>query len=1379
MPIPPVGALLRGLTCAMPERASARGSVADRPSSGILLEVADGFGSHAGKIRDAVLFGDIAGQYLGYVVGRQLAFRNLSTSEVGFAVESGDIQVISACAASRDRSFLALCRTNSFKSSISIYELGANATNRPVQILEELQGRDGPVGTLTAVAFSSATMASGRAEDPNSRLCVASAGHYAQIVVLEWRLNEVLGRYMLTEPLTRIAFSTLDSDIVSGSGSNTFELWALKDWPPSETSEEKLESKDMIVLQRVEELNEYCSTFMDHTWLQQANGALALCSHEGAVEIISSGLDVEDVDGRAHHVDPVPYFICHIQCPFGKRRAGLPATEIRAFTHGFVVAGADSCISVWRLSQEGDRDADDMLSGPSYEHDCTACLALGAGSPVVALDLVGGRDEVHAAVGFQNAYITHFRLSLLRSGEVEPAAPVEDLPLVGGGAHAGPVTSLDMAVQRPIVVSACSQDGTIRVWDYQAGRCDICWQASEELTSLALHPFGFLLAVSFSDRIRLMEILSKDLKLFSDINIKNIHLLRFSNGGHILAAAQAKLIIIFSTRTLKKIATLRGHPREVASMAFDPLDKTLVSVGEDGKVCEWSTENWSSINEYGVHGDAVAVATAGAGQVWAGVADQESAAFRSFRNGVYQEKEDFVLHASEHVISMDLHSRPSEVSILAGDCNGNLLAFCSLTGVLRTARLGLHDGGITAIRISTDGHTVATAGKDGCVFVLNADGFSDTELAANRRQPMEVVMINRGDIQLRQDEINELSVQISKLKTQLEENAARLQGELRARVEEARRKDQATIQSLRSQYEELQQASTVKERDSLRKMKITEALHVSSADDQEKAYDKRMRADADNYVALQAELREMEAKFEQNRQQARSDLEQQDQKQEKATQQRLNEKDSKIQTLKDLIAFTQKRFDAMLDQEGMEQALEISEIKKKNQEELEQQHLVEYKLKKDQDMLVRGLDMMEKDRDRIIIEQREAGVSINNLRSEAEIMKREVHSLKVERKERESTLRDKEMEIGTHKVKVQTLKKFKQVLDFRLREVTDSLKPKEDMIAQLHVQLAALEEEFEKQLEIQSQMESVLETKCQQVADLSAEVEKQKELIRQRERTIFRFSADLHELATGGEDTRNWHIGMKKIWRDHVNPEIFNKDEEQSRPIQELGRQIQVMERKANMLAQRGKNGEATAKADIIHKTQENSLLIHELEELRIEKKALVTKVKELELQIRLHVQSAKEKEKATQALAGQSEPAPVTASTETKSVKQALCDLFDEAPECHKNPMKGTQRKGQPAAPTQSSQRSQHKSQEEIRAKKRFLKQVERSKMKLVEQRMRQQLVPTELESMQHRKSHGERSLSDPPSEPSCSSQPVGPALAVVRFGSRFTPGSSVDSLP
>ncbi|CAK9040854.1 unnamed protein product [Durusdinium trenchii] len=1369
----------------MPERTAAgdKGAAADRASSGILLEVAHGFGSHAGKIRDALLFGDIAGQYLAHVVGRQLVFRNLLGGEVGFAAEKGDIQVITACAASRDRSFLAVCRSAMERCSISIYELGPHATNRPVQTLEELHGRDGPVGPLSAVAFSSASIASGVAEDSNCRLCVSSTGHYAQIIVLDWRLNEVIGRFMIEEPLTRIAFSTLDSDIISGTGPNTFELWLLKDFTSSPEESEKLESKEMITLQPVEELvDHFAATFMDHAWLQPANGALAICTEQGAVDIISSGLDVEDVEARAHaDVDPVPYFVCHIECPFGQVLAGLPASCIQSFAGGFVVAGAQSHIAVWRMEADEGEAHDDLLGGPSYKHDCTACLALGAGSAVAELDLVGSRDEVYAAVGFENAYITHFRLGILRAGDVVPSSPatlpalemrsepVEDLPLIGGGCHSGPVSNLDIAVQRPIVVSACSQDGTIRVWDYQAGECSLCWQATEELTSLALHPFGFLLAVSFSDRIRLMEILAKDLKLFSEINIKNVHLLRFSNGGHVLAAAQAKVIIIFSTRTLKKVATLRGHSREVACVFFDPLDKTMVSVGEDGKVCEWSTENWSSINEYGVHGEALAIATAGEGRVWAGVAESEHATFRSFRNGVYHQNEDIVFHSSEHISSMDLFSRPSEVSILAGDLAGNLLAFCGVTGVLRTTTLGLHDGGITALRISSDGHTVATAGKDGSVFVLNADGFTDSQLSESRRQPMEVVMINRGDIQLRQDEISDLTAQIAKLKTQLEENAARLQGELRARVEEARRKAQATIQSLRKLYEEKQQASTVKERENLRKMKITEALHVASADDEEKAYDKRMRADADSYVALQAELREMEAKFEQNRQQARWDMEQQEMKQEKVVQQRLSEKDAKIQTLKDLIAFTEKRFDAMFDQEGMEQSLEISEIKKKNQEELEQQHLVEYKLKKDQDMLVRALDMMEKDRDRIAMEQREAGVSISNLRSEAELMKREVHSLKVERKERESTLRDKEMEIGTHKVKVQTLKKFKQVLDFRLREVTDSLKPKEDMIAQLHLQLSALEEEFEKQLEIQAQMETVLETKSQQVSDLSAEVEKQKELIRQRERTIFRFSADLHELATGGEDTRNWHIGMKRIWRTHVNPEIFNQDEEQSRPIQELGRQIQVMERKAGMLNLRVRSGETTSKADRIHKAQENSLLICELEELRIEKKALMAQAKDLELRIRLHQQSEEVQAKPIEAL-------PSRSGSEAKSSKQALCDLFEEAPECQRTPMKGTLKKGHLVRPLGNTEKSGHKSQEELRSKKRFLKQVEKTKMQLTEQRIRQQLVPTELQRMQQRKS-GEPSVVL--SESGSSSAPAGPALAVVRFGSRFTPGSSVDSLP
>merc|ERR1719375_27819 len=94
------------------------------------------------------------------------------------------------------------------------------------------------------------------------------------------------------------------------------------------------------------------------------------------------------------------------------------------------------------------------------------------------------------------------------------------------------------------------------------------------------------------------------------------------------------------------------------------------------------------------------------------------------------------------------------------------------------------------------------------------------------------------------------------------------------------------------------------------------------------------------------------------------------------------EKDLEIRKLKDLLAFSQHRFDTMLDQEGMEYDYEIAELKRRSQEELEQQRMVEYKLKKEQDTLLRGLDKMEHDREQISKEQIESKVLIRGLEKE-------------------------------------------------------------------------------------------------------------------------------------------------------------------------------------------------------------------------------------------------------------------------------------------------------------------------------------------------------------------------------------------------------------
>merc|ERR1719161_1982576 len=149
-------------------------------------------------------------------------------------------------------------------------------------------------------------------------------------------------------------------------------------------------------------------------------------------------------------------------------------------------------------------------------------------------------------------------------------------------------------------------------------------------------------------------------------------------------------------------------------------------------------------------------------------------------------------------------------------------------------------------------------------------------------------------------------------------------------------------------------------------------------------------------------------------------------------------------------------------------------------------------------------------------------MTIKALSKETNELTRNVNAMKEERREREAILRERELQIGAFKVKVNTLKKFKHVLDFRLREVTESLQPRDHQIERLNEDLISLEAEFENQLGRQHQMESTLKEKEAQIVELTAEGERLQETIKQRQRQIESFQADMYELVKEEQDLRMW-----------------------------------------------------------------------------------------------------------------------------------------------------------------------------------------------------------------------------------------------------------------
>eukprot|EP00932_Pfiesteria_piscicida_P023129 SRR837773.9864.p1 GENE.SRR837773.9864~~SRR837773.9864.p1 ORF type:complete len:281 (+),score=20.04 SRR837773.9864:53-844(+) len=172
--------------------------------------------------------------------------------------------------------------------------------------------------------------------------------------------------------------------------------------------------------------------------------------------------------------------------------------------------------------------------------------------------------------------------------------------VLSGGFHSGPIFGLDIAVHRPLFVSLGKRDGVVRIWNYVSKRCEIRWEAkdaSDPPSAVAVHPFGASVALAFAEKLRCYYILAKGLKLQTEFSIRAVKLVRYSNGGHLLVAAQGKFVHVFSVSSLRKLVTLQGHSHSITTLCFNPEDTCLWTCDSTGHICQWEPLSGELLNE--------------------------------------------------------------------------------------------------------------------------------------------------------------------------------------------------------------------------------------------------------------------------------------------------------------------------------------------------------------------------------------------------------------------------------------------------------------------------------------------------------------------------------------------------------------------------------------------------------------------------------------------------------------------------------------------------------------------------------------------------------------------------------------------------------------
>ncbi|KAI8906392.1 WD40-repeat-containing domain protein, partial [Gorgonomyces haynaldii] len=163
--------------------------------------------------------------------------------------------------------------------------------------------------------------------------------------------------------------------------------------------------------------------------------------------------------------------------------------------------------------------------------------------------------------------------------------------------HYGSIVGLDLCIRKPLLVT-CSTDKSVRLWNYMTGTCEMVKHFGEDACSVAMHPSGLYILVGFVDKLRLMNILMDDLRPIREFSIRSCRECRFSNGGHVFAAAHGNIVQIFSTWNFDNIENLKGHNGKVKSLYWSPDDGTLVSAGSDGAVYSWKIKSMKREHEH-------------------------------------------------------------------------------------------------------------------------------------------------------------------------------------------------------------------------------------------------------------------------------------------------------------------------------------------------------------------------------------------------------------------------------------------------------------------------------------------------------------------------------------------------------------------------------------------------------------------------------------------------------------------------------------------------------------------------------------------------------------------------------------------------------------
>ncbi|CAI2386786.1 unnamed protein product [Moneuplotes crassus] len=180
-------------------------------------------------------------------------------------------------------------------------------------------------------------------------------------------------------------------------------------------------------------------------------------------------------------------------------------------------------------------------------------------------------------------------------------------PIFKNGNPLGAILDISVSVSKNLV-SSVGADKYLRIFEYSVENNKIsspiipidtldtnyrqlcCYYSKEVLHSVSMHPMGFQVAVGTREGVKIFYLIEDGIKLAVEIHGKVCKFLRYSNGGHFLAAGNGNNITIIDPYTFQSQFTLVGHPSSVRYLKWTESDSHLLSNCHHGTSYGWCSD---------------------------------------------------------------------------------------------------------------------------------------------------------------------------------------------------------------------------------------------------------------------------------------------------------------------------------------------------------------------------------------------------------------------------------------------------------------------------------------------------------------------------------------------------------------------------------------------------------------------------------------------------------------------------------------------------------------------------------------------------------------------------------------------------------------------